>query len=158
MQDGKSAAVDPSLMLPDVVTELTELIQKAGGSGLVAVPENLIDEIWTDRPEAPTSKIFVHPEKYSGKDVNMKLAELRAVISKNEASGFYATMLDDIAWLFNLRGSDISYNPVFYAYALATASTAVLYVDESKIDEAVRKHLVANEVQIRPYESFYKDV
>lgn len=158
-KDGKSAAVDPTLMLPAVAEELTERIRKAGGTGLVAVTDNLIDKIWADdRPAAPTCKIFVHPDRYAGKTVKEKLAELREVILKSEASGIYVTMLDEVAWLFNLRGSDVSYNPVFYSYAFVTADKAVLYVDESKADdEAVRRHLAANDVSVKPYANFYED-
>ncbi|OAA80526.1 Peptidase M24, structural domain protein [Akanthomyces lecanii RCEF 1005] len=158
-KDGKSAAVDPTLMSPAVAEELTEIIQKAGGSGLVAVTDNLVDKIWgNDRPPPPTCSVFIHPDKYAGKGVKAKLAELREVILKNDASGMYITMLDEVAWLFNLRGSDVRYNPVFYSYAFVATDKAVLYVDALKVDESVNKHLAINNASVKPYDSFYGDV
>ncbi|OAQ99509.1 hypothetical protein LLEC1_01707 [Akanthomyces lecanii] len=158
-KNGKSAAVDPTLLSPAVVEELTEIIQKAGGAGLTAVTGNLIDEIWgSDRPDLPTCSIFVHPDRHAGKSVKAKLAELREVILKSNASGMYVTMLDEIAWLFNLRGSDVRYNPVFYSYALVATDRAVLYVDASKVDDHVAKHLAVNNVIVKSYDSFYGDV
>ncbi len=158
-KDGKAAAVDPTLMSPAVVEELAEIIRRAEGAGVVAVTDNLIDVIWgRNRPAIPTCNIFVHPDKHAGKSVKAKLAELRQVILKSDASGMYITMVDEVAWLFNLRGSDVRYNPVFYSYAFVAADKAVLYVDALKVDESVAKHLAANNVSVRPYDSFYGDV
>lgn len=158
-KDGKAAGVDPTLITPAAAKKLAEAIQKAGGSGLVALSENLVDKVWgIDRPAIPTNKIFVHPEKYAGKSVREKLAELREEISKKKAAGMYVTMLDEIAWLFNLRGNDVEYNPVFYCYASVTPNEAVLYIDESKVDEFVSEHLAANDVKVKPYGNFFSDV
>lgn len=64
-------------------------------------------------------------------------------------------MLDEVAWLFNLRGSDIDFNPVFFAYAVVTQEKAILFVNPTQVDDTVRKHL-GDRVEIRPYDSFYK--
>lgn len=151
--------MDPTLISPAVAKQLTETIQKAGGYGLVPITENLIDKIWRDdRPGVPMEKIFVHPEKYAGKSVKAKLTELREANMKLDASGVYVSMLDEVAWLFNLRGSDIKYSPLFYCYAFITADKAILYIDESKVDKAVSEHLTASGVSVKTYDSFFEDV
>lgn len=157
-KDGKAAGVDPTLITPAVAKKLSESIKKAGGSGLVAIAENLVDKVWSGRPSSPNNKAFVHPEKYAGKSVKDKLAELREEITKKKTTGMYITMLDEIAWLFNLRGNDVEYNPVFYCYAAVTLNEAVLYVEDSKIDQAVSEHLAANDVKVKAYSSFFDDV
>ena len=63
-------------------------------------------------------------------------------------------MLDEVAWLFNLRGSDIAYNPVFFAYAVVTAETATLFVNSAQVNNTVREHL-SSEVEIKPYSQFF---
>ncbi|KAM3434576.1 hypothetical protein NHJ13734_005919 [Beauveria thailandica] len=156
---GKTAGVDPTLLTPAVAKKLTETIQKAGGLGLVAITENLIDRIWgNERPTTPTNKVFIHADKYAGKTVKDKLAELREEITKKKAIGLYVTALDEVAWLFNLRGNDVEYNPVFYCYASITHREAILYVDEPKVNQSVREHLITNEVKVKPYSSFFADV
>ncbi|KAJ3494288.1 hypothetical protein NLG97_g4173 [Lecanicillium saksenae] len=158
-KNGKSAGVDPTLLSPAFAEELAEIVRKGGGAGLVAVTENLIDEVWgTDQPAIPTCNIFVHPEMYAGKAVKMKLAELRKVILANAAFGIHATMLDEVAWLFNLRGGDVRYNPVFYGYATIAADKAVLYVDQFKLYGSVAEHLANNGVEVNEYAHFYEDV
>ncbi|KAJ6782899.1 hypothetical protein PWT90_04888 [Aphanocladium album] len=158
-KDGKAAGVDPTLITPSVAKKLSETIQKAGGTGLVAITNNLVDKIWGgERPTTPTNKAFVHPEKYAGKSVKDKLVDLREEITKKKAAGMYVTALDEVAWLFNLRGNDVEFNPVFYCYASITQDEAILYVEESKAEQSVREHLTANEVKIKPYTSFFADV
>lgn len=142
-----------------MVEELSELIQEMGGAGLVAVTDNLVDQVWGgERPATPGHTIFIQPEQYAGKSVRDKLSELQELISKKKVHGILVTMLDQIAWLLNLRGSDVKYNPLFYGYLSITASKAILYVDESKIDKSVGKYLSENGIYTKPYDSFYGDV
>lgn len=67
-------------------------------------------------------------------------------------------MLDEIAWLFNLRGNDIPYNPVFFSYAIVTPDNATLYVDSAKLSEDARSYLSKNSVMVRPYDTFFDDI
>jgi Xaa-Pro aminopeptidase len=123
---------------------------------LVAVDQNLIDKIWRDRPARPTEKVIVLAEKYAGKSYTDKLVELRKEITKKKAAGMVVSMLDEIAWLFNLRGSDIPYNPVFFSYAAITSNSATIYVDSSKLTSEVKEYL--GDVQIKPYEALFSDL
>jgi Xaa-Pro aminopeptidase len=80
-------------------------------SELVALPDNLVDAIWIDRPARPRNKVFHLDEKYSGQSVQSKVSKVREILEKKSAKAVVVTMLDEVAWLFNLRGSDIDFNP-----------------------------------------------
>ena len=96
-------------------------------------------------------------EKYAGKSFNDKLTDLRKEVDKKKCAGMVVSMLDEIAWLFNLRGSDIPYNPVFFSYAAVTPKTATIYVDSAKLSGDVKKYL-GDSVTIKPYESLFADL
>jgi Xaa-Pro aminopeptidase len=158
---GKMVGVDPSLLAGSAAKKLAEKIQKSGGSNLLPLDDNLIDAVWKDwsepRPPRPLEPVKVHPEHLAGKSVREKLTDLRKELDKKHSPGFLVSMLDEVAWLLNLRGSDIPYNPVFFSYAMITPTSATLYVDDEKLDASCRSHLEANEVKIRPYTSIIDD-
>ncbi|KAK4123251.1 Creatinase/aminopeptidase [Parathielavia appendiculata] len=154
----KTVGVDPALIASSVAEKLDASVKKSGGAGLKAVDENLIDQVWGDnRPARSSNPIVLLPEKYSGKDTATKLADLRRELEKKKAAGFVLSMLDEIAWLFNLRGSDITYNPVFFSYAIVTQNSATLYVDDSKLSDECRSYLDQNKVSVKPYDTLFKD-
>lgn len=131
---------------------------KAKGGSLQGVAENLVDLVWgKDRPARPQEKVKVHPIEFSGKSFEEKIADLRVQLEKSNRAGFVISMLDEIAWLFNLRGNDIAYNPVFFAYAIVTPTTVDLYVDEEKLTPEVKTYL-GDKVTIKPYSSIFKDM
>jgi len=155
---GKTVAVDPALISAPAAKKLTERIQKAGGADLVPLKENLVDLCWhSDRPPVPRNPVVPLAHEFAGKDVKAKLTELRQELTKKNSSGFIVSMLDEIAWLFNIRGSDIPYNPVFFSYAVVTAESAVLYIDKSRLGEETVKHLEDNDVVIKPYDQVLGD-
>ena len=137
--------------------KLAEKIKKKGGKDLVAVNDNLVDTVWANaRPARPNERVAILPLEFSGKSIQDKLAQLRKELEKKKCVGFFVSMLDEIAWLYNLRGSDIPYNPVFFAYASVTQTDAVLYVDKPKLDDKVLSQL-AGAVSIKPYEDVLED-
>jgi Xaa-Pro aminopeptidase len=155
---GKTVGVDPALTVSSVAEKLDESVKKSGGAGVKAVSENLVDLVWgDDQPARPNNPVVLLPEKYSGKDTATKLTELRKELEKKKAAAFVLSMLDEIAWLFNLRGSDITYNPVFFSYAIVTQDSATLYVDDSKLSDECRSYLDQKKVSIRPYDSLFSD-
>lgn len=155
---GKTVGVDPSLISSSVAEKLDESVKKSGGAGLKAVSENLVDRVWADdRPARSNNPVMLLPQKYSGKDTATKLTDLRKELEKKKAAAFVLSMLDEIAWLFNLRGSDITYNPVFFSYAIVTQDTATLYVDASKLNDECRSYLEQNKVSVKPYETLFND-
>jgi Xaa-Pro aminopeptidase len=157
-EGGKVVGVDPTVISAPDARKLAEKIKKRGGQELLAVEENLVDQIWDEgRPPRPSEPVKVLAKQFAGKDVKTKLDELRKDLEKKKSSGFVVSMLDEIAWLFNLRGNDIPYNPVFFSYASVTPTTATLYVDESKLSSECQTYLADNGVSVRPYEKIFED-
>ncbi|KAJ5191455.1 uncharacterized protein N7498_010440 [Penicillium cinerascens] len=155
-QGGKAVGVDPSLITASGARKLAETLEK-NGSSLVGIPQNLVDLVWgKDRPARPVEKVRTHPLKYAGKPFQDKIADLRKELETKKKAGFIVSMLDEIAWLFNLRGSDIPYNPVFFSYAIITPTTAELYVDHEKLTPEVKAHL-GEDVVVKPYDSIFAD-
>lgn len=155
-EGGKVVGVDPTTITAASARKLSETLSKAGAS-LVAVKQNLVDLVWgKDRPPRPNEKVKVHPVEYAGKPFQEKISELRKELQAKKRAGFIISMLDEIAWLFNLRGSDIPYNPVFFAYAIVTPTTVDLYIDEDKLTPEAKAQL-GNDVTIKPYDSIFAD-
>ena len=119
--------------------------------------DNLIDFIMP-KPRIKPCEVFVHDVKYSGRDVLGKLEDVRKLMKETHAKVYVCSMLDSIAWLFNLRGSDIEFNPVFFAYAIITMNSVVLYIDKRKIIDVVHDHLHKAHVDVRPYTQIWDDL
>ena len=106
-------------------TSFVEALKKELPSASL-VDYDAVEELWGDRPTVPASKAFIVPFEQAGEGVKTKLDKLVAEVKKNECDFALVSSLDDIAWLFNLRGDDVLYNPVNYAYIGVSASTSVL--------------------------------
>jgi Xaa-Pro aminopeptidase len=128
--------------------ELTAL-----GFDLVRVKTNLVDQVWSERPTLPGAPIEIQPVAYSGETVSSKLRRLRNALKVQGATSHVIASLDTIAWLFNIRGKDILFNPLVVAYALITDSKAYLFTDLKKVTPALRRAL-GKQVEIRKYDSF----
>ena len=114
--------------------------------------------IWKDRPALSAEDVWILPEEYAGATRGQKMKELREKMEKEGADSMLLTSLDDIAWLYNIRGNDVSYNPVALAYTLVYEGSAVLYINQRTVSGAVKKELEADGVQIRSYLDVYRDV
>ncbi|EJD43382.1 Creatinase/aminopeptidase [Auricularia subglabra TFB-10046 SS5] len=136
--------VDATLLTIADADSLADTL-KPRRSELVPLTNNLVDAVWTDRPARPQNPVFALDIKYTGKSSADKLADLRKHIADKKFSAHVVTALDEIAWLFNLRGSDIDFNPVFFAYAVVTLSETLLFAD---IKDA---SVVPEGVTLRPY-------
>ncbi len=155
-EGGKVVGVDPTVISATEARKLAEKIKKRGGQELLAIEENLVDIVWAEtRPPRPSEPVKLLGQQFAGKDVKTKLEDLRKELEKRKSSGFIVSMLDEIAWLFNLRGNDIPYNPVFFSYAAITPSEATLYVDASKLSSECTTYLFENDIQVRPYEEVF---
>lgn len=155
-EGGKTVGVDPTVITASEARKLTKSLKK-NNAKLVGVDENLVDKIWKDRPVRPAERVIVLSDEYAGKNFKEKLTELRKELDKKKTAGMVVSMLDEIAWLFNLRGSDIPYNPVFFSYAAVTHDSATLYVDSSKLDDRVYEHLHGS-VTVKPYNDLFSDL
>lgn len=119
---------------------------------------DLVGDLWIDRPALPCSETFILENKYAGESVEEKLNRVRAVLEKENCDVNILTSLDDIAWIFNIRGNDVKNNPVNLAYAAITVDKAVLYIDEKKLNSEVEKYLYKNGVEVRDYFEIYEDM
>ncbi|KAF9226237.1 Creatinase/aminopeptidase [Gyrodon lividus] len=151
LEQGTRIGVDPSLIS---AADAQTLKRSLSESELVPLLENPIDIVWgSDRPQRPKNKVFALDIKYAGETLSNKLQCVREEMAKKNAVAMAVTLLDEVAWLFNLRGTDIDFNPVFFAYAVVEKDSAVLFVNRVQVDEAVKFHF-GQEVLIKPYEEF----
>lgn len=143
---GAHIAIDGKLISEN---GFSKLLEKLNTKAINLVTEfDPIDEIWKDRPPLPADQVYQHDIKFTGKSRAEKLAQVREAMSEQQAENHLISTLDDIAWLFNLRGSDVEFNPVFYAFALIQQNTASLFIDEAKIPEALRIQLKADKIEV----------
>lgn len=110
-------------------------------------------ELWTGRPQLPTAPVCEQPVELAGQTHVEKLQALRRILSEQACEGILLSALDEIAWLLNLRGSDVACNPVFVSYFLLTQSNATLFIDSRKLPADIAKTLQANGIDILPYET-----
>jgi Xaa-Pro aminopeptidase len=112
---------------------------------------DLLDEVWLQRPGLPAAAVYEHPAPYAPTSRRQKLERIRTEMRAASAQAHFVSTLDDIAWITNLRGADVSYNPVFAAHLLISADTAVLFVGEGKIAPALREKLATEGITLAPY-------
>ena len=122
------------------------------------IQDNLIDQIWSNRPSPVFNVVKSHDVKFAGVEASEKISKIQDVIrAKSGAAGLIASALDDIAWLFNLRGSDVPMNPVFFSHAIVTPDSVHLYLHQDKVSAEVRSHIPAN-VHIKDYAAIFSDL
>ena len=137
--------------------EANRLERFCGENGFMLATEFYpADKIWPDRPARPSEPAFVHDVQYAGEEANTKIERLLQVLEDNEATAMLVTALDDIAWLFNLRGNDVAFTPVAIAFAYISENNRELFIDESKVTDEVRKHLKDCGVRVRDYDDIVR--
>jgi Xaa-Pro aminopeptidase len=150
---GGRIGYDPWLHSRDWVKKATEALA-ARGAELVAVEQNPIDKVWSDRPEASKAHLIVQPDEYAGRSSADKRHEIADWLDKQGADAAVLSALDSIAWAFNVRGADVARTPVALAFALVRSDgTADLYVDPEKVSAEVRQHL-GNGVRLHDRDAF----
>ena len=124
----------------------------------ISYEDDLLNEIWEDRPALSDVKAFLLDIKYSGEDFTSKIARVREWMRENNTTTHILTSLDDIAWLFNIRGGDIKYNPVVLSYAVITLDKAILFTDENKLNDEIKTSFGEEVVEIKNYFEIYEFV
>ncbi|MFD2365143.1 aminopeptidase P family protein [Pseudoduganella sp. GCM10020061] len=147
---GATVAVDARVLGLATARALASALE-ARGIGL-RMDADLLDEVWSGRPALPLEAVTEHVEPYCRLARADKLAALRAQMQRAGATHHFLSTLDDIAYLFNLRGSDVSYNPVFLAHALVTLQDATLFVAPGKVDAQCEARLRVDQVALAPYQ------
>ena len=126
-------------------------------NGFMFAPDfRAAEAIWTDRPARPMNPAFVHDEALAGEDVDSKISRVVDALDAADADGLLITALDEIAWLLNLRGSDVDYTPVVIAFAYVSADERVLFIDSEKVTSEVKDHLKKYGVKIKDYDDIEK--
>lgn len=143
--------IDGSVCSAAMVMELTKELRSQGGIALHTSLDPLA-RIWKDRPSLPDSKVVIHPLEYSGESCASKLERIRAALRQKHAGGMLVAALDDIAWVLNLRGSDVHCNPVFVAYLLIEPKKATLFIDQAKLSKEVVNYLKGEGVSVDDYD------
>lgn len=118
----------------------------------------LIDEIWTTRPPMPESSIYDYPVEFAGTPRSKKIQQFRRLMQKNNVTHFITSSLDEIAWVLNLRGNDIPYNPVFHAFLIIGEETAHLFTNPHKLTSALGQKLAKDDIKISLYDDFYSTI
>jgi Xaa-Pro aminopeptidase len=113
---------------------------------------DLLAEIWPDRASLPTAAVYEHRAPHAATPRSAKLASLREAMAQHGASHHFVSTLDDLAWITNLRGADVDYNPVFCGHLLIDDSGATLFVGTGKVDNALAASLAADGIRLAPYE------
>ena len=126
--------------------------------GITLVDKPLIEKIWKDRPKDDRKPIYVRAEKYTGRSTSDKLATLRGIMADKGVTHFLVTALDDIAWVTNLRGNDVNFNPVFLAYLCITPKSATLFVDTKQCDDSVKAYLKEQHIELKDYHDYFKEL
>jgi Xaa-Pro aminopeptidase len=176
---GARIGLDPWCHTSEGVRALKRTLEQAGKVvvplGATTGDGNLVDVAWGEaKPALPSAPLRAHPARWAGSTVADKLASLRAQMATAGADGLLVTMLDEVAWLLNARGSDVEYNPVFVSYAAVGRGggrnsngvgsgakplvATALYVDADKVPEDLRQALEADGVEVRPYAQIEADV
>ncbi len=119
----------------------------------IAYEKDLAESIWTDRPDFPAGKVTVLDEKIAGKSVEEKLTETREKMAKDGANALLLTKLDDLMWLFNIRGCDVECNPVAMSYAYITEESATLFIQQKALDAQVTEYLAAHRIEVKEYDT-----
>jgi Xaa-Pro aminopeptidase len=146
---GQAVAVDGATLGLAAAGQLRAALERAGVP--LRTELDLLAEAWPERPSLPTAPVYEHRAPHAPLPRAAKLAHVREAMARHGATHHFVSTVDDMAWLFNLRGSDVSFNPVFLAHALISREAVLLFVGEGKIDAALAQLLAADGIALRPY-------
>ncbi|XP_033107019.1 xaa-Pro aminopeptidase ApepP-like [Anneissia japonica] len=167
---GYPVGFDPKTMPIQILKDAEEFFSTSPKRlRMQRLQNNLVDIIWRNQPPLPDNRLMVLEQKYAGKSWQEKIKDVRKVMQEKDANTLLISVLDEIAWLFNLRGTDVTYSPVFFSYAILTSSSIRLYLsafNKTKDDRVFQQHLnvclspyeAAPCVEVKTYADFYEDV
>ncbi len=148
-------AFDENLMALALGQLLTE---KLAYQKIKLVHKDYLSELWIDRPALPNQPAYLIADKFIGQSIAEKLAAVRDMMKQQNANCHLISSLDDMAWLFNMRGQDVNFNPVVLSFALITENNATLYVDQNKLSSVDQATLAQYSIEILPYEKIADDL
>src|SRR5438045_1672416 len=149
LKAGHTVGVDGDVLGLAAAQQLGAVLDKAGIRLDTGV--DVLAEVWSDRPGLPAGAVYERAAPQAPLPRKAKLQQVREAFLRQGATHHFVSTVDDIAWLFNLRGADVTYNPVFLAHALLDAHGATLFVGESKVAPDLQRALEADGVKLAPY-------
>ena len=150
LHEGAVVGVAPDMLSRTAQRQLQQALAPKGVQ--LKAETDLLDGFWSDRPPMPTAPVVVHPAAFVSETTAQKLARVRAAVKEKGATHHLISSLDDIAWLTNLRGSDVEYNPVFLAHLLVGPDSATLFVNDTRLNDEARAALHSAGIALAPYE------
>ncbi len=120
------------------------------------IEQDIVEEVWNNRPKRSANPIFVLDVAFTGESFIDKLKRLREKLKINKADSIIVTNLSDIAWISNMRGSDIDCNPQFLSYIYITLDSAIIFIQKSVLNDNIIKHLEEADVEIKDYDEYYE--
>ncbi len=156
LPSGGTLGVDGRVISVNTGDEYEKIAADKGGK--IQYHQDLIDQIWTDRPELSREPVFALGVEYAGETTESKLTRIREEMKKNHADKHVLTTLDDICWTLNIRGNDVEFFPLVLSYAVITMDSMELYIDESKLDDELKASLSKDGVHLHPYNDIYEDI
>ena len=151
LAEGDSVAVDGNVLS---IAEQDRLLDGFDASDITLITDrDVLTDIWEDRPALPTAKLYEHDEQFIAQSATSKLAAVRAGMAEVGATHHLLSSLDDIAWLTNLRGADVDYNPVFLSHMLIDAEKATLFIDNNKVSADIAQSLKDSGITLADYEA-----
>lgn len=162
LKEGGTLGFDGRVISKSFADQLKEKIRRDSPRALMkicfAYETDLVGLIWKDRPALRAEPVMELDPLYAGKSRKEKLSLIREKMLRKKGDYFLLTSLDDIAWLLNIRGNDVEYNPVVRSYFLMAGNECCLYAEQKAFSDEIRKHLKDDGVVIKEYEQVYKDV
>ncbi|MCQ2350179.1 MAG: aminopeptidase P family protein [Paludibacteraceae bacterium] len=149
LDEGSIVSINPELFSVNSYMVLNDTLTTNGL--ILKTNGDYVGDVWTDRPALPNNMVFQMPRTIDGRTPGDKLKMVREEMEKAGIEAWLATSLDDIAWLCNLRGSDIAYNPVFMSYAIIEKEKATLFVDGSKVSDITAASIGRQGIAIKEY-------
>ncbi|MDV8115406.1 aminopeptidase P family protein [Bacillus sp. BAU-SS-2023] len=156
LSKGSTLGFDGRLISANEGKSLEEKLKEKNVS--IKYEYDLVDKVWNDRPSLSNEKAFLLKVNYAGETFSSKLERLRDVMKEKNVTSHIITTLDDIAWLFNIRGRDVKYTPVVLSYAIITLDEVYLFIDENKLNEEIINELKTENVIIKKYDDIYEFV
>ena len=151
MKEGEVLAFDGRTVSTGLGQKMEEMVEKKKGKVLYQL--DYVDEIWKNRPSRKCNEVFVLEDKICGKTVAQKLKMVRDIMDQKGCSNFVLSKMDDIMWLFNIRGKDVECNPVALSYAVVTKENSYLFLQEKAVTESVKEWIHSQPVTLCDYEA-----
>ena len=156
LKEGDTIAFDGRVVSVGEGQEYANIAEAKGAK--VNYEIDLIDEIWTDRPEMSKEPAFALGIEYTGETTESKLQRIRKVMADKGADVHAITTIDDLCWILNIRGNDIEFFPLVLSYGLITMDSMELYIDENKLSDEIKADLAKAGVKFHPYNAIYEDI